>query len=272
MVSVNQVGYICALLALTAHGEPAVQGFYVDQALQVSHNPLGAQSITKLFYRLPVFEEEGVLWESTKLDVGFQNNLSPAYDLAGFFVRFEPIAVFDIALTAQFAGYYNLLGYGFLDLPSREASTDPNETYLPATRNAFGFVGSVAPTLKFAWKPFAATNTFTLTYFYADDGEGFYFERIGNVGLAKSDIELSNSAYLLAEPYPDFYVGVNDWILLVPNSGHLSHRLAGVAAYTARLSEFFSVYMGLFLGTFVSDRYHKYAFYTAAQFGISTRL
>jgi hypothetical protein len=201
-----------------------------------------------------------------------QNNLSPSYELVGLFVKFEPIAFLDIAVTAQLAGYFNLFGYGFLDLPSYALSTDPSEMPVSQSRNALGFIFSAAPTFKFAIDPVAVSNTFSLSYFYADNGKGFFFERIGNTPLAKSDIELTNSAYVLVNPFEGFYAGVNDWLLYVPGSGYLSHRLCAVGAYRANLSDNLALYGAVSLGTFLNDRYFQYAFYTGAQVGVTLKL
>jgi len=272
MVSRHKLVLLGLMVCGLAYSEPTKPGLYFDQALQASHNPLGLQSITKLYYRFPVFEPTGLLWESTKLDLGVQNNLSPSYEMVGGFVNFEPIAFFSLTGTAQFGSYYNALGYGFYELQSYNSSIDPTEMSSGQMRNAFGAILSIAPTLKAAYEIFAASNTFALTYYYADNGQGYFFERINNVPLKKSDVELTNSAYLLVNPLEGLYAGVNDWILYVPGSGYVSHRLCGVAAYARPISDSFSFYGGHFLGTFLTDRYFQSAFYTGAQLGLTLKL
>ena len=74
---------------------------------------------------------------------------------------------------------------------------------------------SAAPTLKYAWGPLVMLNAFSLTYFNVDNGSGYFFERIGNVVLAKSDIELQNQAYLMATVMPGLLAGLNDCVLYV---------------------------------------------------------
>jgi hypothetical protein len=251
--------------------QPTNPCLYYDQALQVSHNPLGLQAASKVFYRFPLFEPEGVLWETTKFDLGVQNNLSPSYEMIGAFANFEPIAFFSLAASAQIGAYYNTFGYGFYELTSYDSSIDPTEMINP-TRNAFGAILNISPTLKCAYDMFVATNTFGVTYYYADNGQGFFFERINNTPLKKSDIELTNSANLLINPIEGLYAGVNDSLLFVPGSGYVSHRLCGVVAYTLPINQGFSFYSGLFLGTFLSDRYFQYSFYTGAGLGMTLKL
>lgn len=262
---------VALLCSLPVASEPTNPGVYYDQSLQASHNPLGLQTASKVFYRFPVFAPEGMLWESTKLDLGFQNNLSPSYEMAGGFVNFEPIAFFSLAASAQIGIYYNTFGYGFYELSSYTSSVDPTEMINP-TQNAFVAILNISPTLKGAYDMFVASNTFGLTYFYAENGQGFYFERINNMPLKKSDIILTNSANLLINPIEGIYAGVNDSLLYAPGSGYLSHRLCGVLAYGLPINRGFSFYSGLFLGTFLSDQYFQYSFYTGAQLGVTLKL
>jgi len=272
MVQRYTLALIAFLCAWPVASQPTNPGVYYDQGLQASHNPLGLQTASKVFYRFPVAEPEGMLWESTKLDVGFQNNFSPSYEMAGAFAYFEPIAFFSLAGSAQIGAYYNSFGYGFYELTSYDSSVDPTEMTNAQTKNAFGAILNISPTLKGAYDMFVASNTFGLTYYYADNGQGFFFERINNTPLKKSDIELTNSAYVLVNPIEGLYAGVNDSVLYVPGSGYLSHRLCAVAAYSLPINRGFSFYSGLFLGTFLSDRYFQYAFYTGAQLGMTLKL
>jgi hypothetical protein len=272
---VKKMAVSLVLLGIVAAGISAQktrEGFFLDQSLQASYNPLGVQLVTKAYYRLPLVKADGVLWESTKIDLGVQNGLSPAYDMLGVYIDIAPIAIFDLALSAQAVGYYNGLGFGFYDLSGYSSGFDSSSLGALPSRNAMGYVLSAAPTLKFAYGPIVMANTFSLTYFYTDDGSGFFFERIANCVLAKSDVELANQAYLLATIMPGLLAGVNDTLLYVPGSGYLSHRLTALGIYSTRLSEKVSVNGVLMMGTYFADRYYQYAFYIAAQAGVSLAL
>ena len=75
---------ILALVAIAVSGvfgEKTREGTGLDQSIQASLDPLGIQLVTKVYYRLPFIQQEGMLWESTKVEVGVQNSLSPAYDM-----------------------------------------------------------------------------------------------------------------------------------------------------------------------------------------------
>src|SRR5271157_3433322 len=160
---------LAGIVISSLFADNAAGGFYFDQGFQATYDPLGAQFVSQLYYRLPLVKSEGILWESTKIDMGLINNLSPGYDLAGVFVDIAPIAFFDLALSAQFAGYFSALGFGFTDLSGYDAPFDTASIAQITQRNAAGYVLKAAPTLKFALGPFAALDVFNSTYFNADN-------------------------------------------------------------------------------------------------------
>jgi hypothetical protein len=252
--------------------DKAAAGFYADQSLQASSIPLGVQSVTRLYYRLPLSKSGGILWESTKIDMGLINQLSPAYDLAGVFVDIEPIAFFDLSLTAQFTGYFDALGFGYVNVLGFGAAFDNASLEPLSQRNASGYLLSAAPTLKAAFGRFAALNTFTITYFHAGAGSGYFFERIANCVLAENDYELANQAYALVTIVPGLFTGLSDSVLIVPGSGYLSHSMAGVCVVKSKLGEKHSFYAALMLGTYLADRYYQYSFYAGGQVGVALAL
>jgi hypothetical protein len=272
---VKKTLFVLAFLAVMVAGvgaEKTRQGTGLDQSIQASLDPLGMQLVTKVYYRLPFVQQEGMLWESTKVEVGMQNNLSPAYDMLGAYIDISPIAIFDLALSVQAIGYFNGLGFGFYGLGGYSAAFDGDALKALPSKNALGYTLSVAPTLKFALGPLVMLDTFSLTYYSVDDESGFFYERVGNCVLAKNDIELQNQAYLLATVLEGVLAGLNDTVLYVPGSGYISHRLSAMGVYTTRLNETVSLNAVLMLGTYFSDRYYQYALYVAAQAGVTLAL
>lgn len=262
------IAAIAAVAAGLLHADPAVQGLYTDQSLQASYNELGVQLVSKAYYRLPLIKRDGILWESTKIDVGIQNNLSPAYDFVGGFIDIEPIAVFDLQLIAQFAGYYSGLGYGFRTLQGYDSAFDTAAQDAIPGKDTAGYVLSAAPTLKFAIKDFAFSDTLHVNYFNVDGGTGYFYETIANCPLGKNDVELYNDAYALYSVGKGIYVGLNDSILDIPGSGYVSHSLQALGAIDKSLSGKLELYAALTAGTYLEDRYLQYAFHAGGQVGI----
>jgi hypothetical protein len=263
------VGAISVFLASTLFAESAVQGLYADQNLQASYNALGVQLGTKLYYRIPLIKEPGILWESTKIDVGIANALSPAYDLVGPFVDLEPIAVFDLELKAQFIGYYSGLGFGFRDLAGYGSAFDASGLNAVTAKNTSGYLLGAAPTLKFALGRFAFSDTLHVTYFNVDGGTGYFYETIANCSLAKSDLELYNDAYALYLVDAGSYAGLNYSVLEIPASGYRSQTLQAVGALGRPLTDRLSLYAALTAGIYLEDRYLLYAPRIAGQAGIT---
>jgi len=260
------------LAAPLVFSDRAIQGFYLDQNVGASWDPLGAQAVTQLYYRIPLSQSDNILWASTKVDFGVVNNFSPSYDLAGVFVSIQPIAVFNLVLEAQAAGYFHQLGFGFYSLSGYGAGFDNASLAQLTPMDTTGYVLSAAPTLQVAFGPVALQDTFSLTYYNADGGTGYFYERIGNVALAKSDTELLNQAYALLTVHPGLLVGLNDYYLVVPASSYVSHRLAAVAVYTSQLRQKLSLYSVVLLGTFLADRYYQYTIYVGGEVGVTVRL
>ena len=266
---------VLALLGVVVAGlsaEKAQKGFYLEQSIQASYNPLGLQFFTQAYYRFPLIDKEGILWESTKIDIGLQNNLSPAYDMLGAYIDIEPIAIFDLALTAQAIGFYDVLGFGFYSLAGYDAGfSDDSLASLPA-KNTLGYTLSATPTFKIAFGPIALADSFSLAYFSVDDASGYFLERINNCVLAKQDVELTNNAYLLATIVPGVLAGLNDFLLVVPRSGYLSHRIVAMGIYTTKFTPRLSFNAVLQVGTFLADAYYQYTLYIGGQVGISVSL
>ena len=198
------------LLGMVAAGlsaEKAEKGFFLEQSIQASYNPLGLQFLTQAYYRLPLVNREGILWESTRIDLGLQNNLSPAYDMIGAYIDIEPIAIFDLALTAQAIGFFDALGFGFYTVSGYDAGFNDASLGGLTASNTLGYTLSATPTLKVAFGPVALADSFGLTYFSVDNGSGFFYERVNNCVLAKNDYELTNSAYLLVTVVPGVLAG-----------------------------------------------------------------
>lgn len=252
--------------------QPVEPGFYLNQSLQGEINPLGAQLVSKLYYRLPLIKSKKLIWESTKIDLGIQNNLTPAYDFAGVYVDIAPIAVFDVALSAQVAGYYNALGFGFYGLSGPNASYDSSALHALQPQNTTGYVLSATPTLKAAFGPIVILDSGSINYFKVSGSLAYFYERSYDTVLANPGTELANQAYLLADIRSGILAGINDYLLYVPDTGYVSHRISGIVVYSGRVSGRVSPYGALVVGTYLADRYNVDALYLAVQAGATLHL
>jgi len=263
---------LLTLFATIAAAEPAKAGYYLDQSVAAEYNPLGLQLGTKFYYRIPLIKSSNILWESTKIDIGLQNNFTPSYDYSGVFVSIEPIAIFNLVLKAQVAGFYKGLGFGFYSLSGYNAGFDDAALASLTPGNATGYLLSASPTLKAQFGPIAVLDTGNITYYNVDGGNGYFYDRTGNVVLGKGDSELSNDAYLMYQLTPEILAGLNDYLVYVPGSGYLSHRVDVVGVYSGTFGERTAPYAALLLGTYLTDRYLVNAIYVALQVGATLHL
>src|SRR5512136_3014541 len=88
------------ILSLAAIGpakaEKTHKGIYNFNSIGASWNPLGIQVDNRLCLRFPLSARTGILWESTKLDIGIQSSWTPADEVAGVFFTVEPVAFFAL--------------------------------------------------------------------------------------------------------------------------------------------------------------------------------
>lgn len=269
---IGMVFVFSMITSLQVSAEKAKAGWYFDQSIQGSYNPLGVQLVSKFYNRIPLIDKEGVLWESTKIDIGLTNSISPAYDILGLFVDIEPIAVFDLALSAKAIGYLNAFGFGFREMTDYDAAFDDAALDAIPDENALAFAFTAAPTFKVAVGPVAVLDTFSFSFFIADDGDGYFYEVSNGCVIKKKDMLFVNEAYLLYAFDFGLMTGLTDSILYVPGSGYVSHCLQGVAVYTTDLSEALSIYGALTAGSFIEDRYYQGKLRIAGQVGITLKL
>jgi hypothetical protein len=263
---------LAAAAASAAWAAPVRKGLVFDQSLQAAWGPLGAQTVTKLFYRQPLSDKGGALWESTKIDLGIKNSLSPAYDMAGVFVDILPPAIFDLTFSAQAIGYFDALGFGFKSVSGYDAGFDDAALESVPGANAFGFMLTANPTFQIAAGPIVVMNSFSVNAFSVDDRSGYFHEAIGGCVLKKQDIQLVNDAYALFTFPFGLMLGVNDSILYVPGSGYASNCLQAIGVYSSQLSEELSFYAALTGGTFLEDRYYEGKLRISGQAGLTLNL
>jgi hypothetical protein len=237
----------------------------LSQTLGGSINPLGIDLGTQFYWKLPLSDSQDILWKSTSLKIGLQNDVTPAFERLGFFVQIEPIAIFDIKVTAAGAFYYKALSFGFLDLAGYTS-----EYYSPGAdsivqQDKLGFQLAVKPTFKFALGPVLFSNTFTLEYFNLGAG-GFFYERNYDTVLKYQDFCIANETYLLFD-LKVLLVGLAHYLMYVPGSGALSDRLSAIGIFTFTLSKNISGYVLAMAGTPFADQYNAFKLYGAVLVG-----
>ncbi len=272
----KKTGFICfALFFLSTtlfFGEKTDPGFYFYQDIAGSYNPLGLMAATKIYYRFPLIKEEGILWESTHIDAGIVNMVSPAFDALSGFITIEPIAVFNISARYGIIGIYKALGFGFNTLQSYSDNHSPSALAKLSQSDASGSWAVIEPTIQIQIGPWIAVNTFTVNYWDMNTPSYFY-EQYDDCIQKNKDFCLVNNTYVFYQFTDAFMTGLNNMFLTVPSSAQIKERLSAAGIYTAQFGKDFSGYAVLMLGTFLIDPNYQYAVpYLAVQAGLTVKL
>jgi len=262
-----------------AEAEKAQGGWTLAQSLGGAINPLAAEYAVRVFRTRPLFPgRAGRLWESARIEAGFHNALTPAYDTFSVFVLVEPAAVFDLHLSAGVRGYYDLFGFGYTPLAGFDAPFDASTRRNLDRSGEAGFRYSATPTLKGALGPllFSHSAGFVLLDMRgADTAEDHYFEPVSNAILARFGGYLSNDSLLAYDFGGGFLGGLAHSFLFVPASSYVSQKILAVCRVSLPMGErvdFSAAFLG---GVFLRDRYHSYrdgTVHLAAQGGMRVRL
>lgn len=255
-------------------------GWILTQTAGGSVNPLGIEIGTRLYYRFPIFPgRTGPLWDSARVEAGLHNSLSPAYDTLSAFLRIEPIAVFDLHLSAGVRGCYDLFGFGYTPLIGYEAPFGPGARADLDRKNGIGFRYSVTPTLKGAAGDFLfATTTGFVIYDMrgaSDGAEDYFYEPSADAVLKSTDLIVTNDTVLLYRFGDGILGGLSHYFLFVPGSEYVSERIAMIGILSRTLRRDLSGTLVVLGGTYLRDRHNSYRdrkVYAALQAGMTMKL
>jgi hypothetical protein len=234
--------------------ENSVSGIYLKQSVGGSYNPLGVLSTTHLFYRLPLIKKDGLLWEASKIDMGINNDLSPAFENPGLFIQIEPIAIFDCKFQINLVYLYKHLGFGYIALDSVSSSYAPDSIKDRPQSSNNGYWFKTSPTLKLMIKKLIFANTFSYNTIMMNKN-GYYVERLTNVLLDYKDILITNDIFTLYEFSKSFIAGVNFYSNRVQSTDAATHRLSLAAIYSFQFNPK-TVFNGVILaGTYIRHDY-----------------
>jgi hypothetical protein len=212
------------LLFFSSYAEKTEKGFFFSQSIGASYNPIGIILDSKLFFRLPLVDKSGVLWESTKTEAGVQNEWTPADNVLSLRLFVEPIAVCDIVFKAGFYGIYNEIGYGCFRFNSSDDDYCPDAQKSLVPTNSRGYWLSVAPTFKVRFGNMVALNSTTINR-VTIDGSGYFLEVRSYLLHRTVDFDVMNDSYLLLECAKALIAGVTYRFSYVAGTSSHSKRL-----------------------------------------------
>lgn len=272
--------FVLLLPAAVPAQNAAQRGWSVSQEIAALRRPLGVSVTSRLRYTLPLYRDRsGVLWDSTRVEIGLSNQLSPAFDDLAVEVMVEPVAVLDVAARAGVRYAYDGLGFGFAALPSYDADyDDPGDL---SYRSAPGWFAAVTPRLKGQVGPVIVANALSVVYFdFSGTGASHFYEQVYDIALQTRDHLLQNTTLLLydlpVQAPRVVRVGGTYLFQSVPGSGERTRRIAMVGIWEepiGRSRRRLSV--ALVLGPYLEHRTYQATpadLFVAGQVGLAGRL
>lgn len=255
--------YVCIITSLLfvsitgSFAEKAVKGLSFSQGIAACLSPSGLLFTTKFYYTVPLIQKEGILWESTKLDVGFNNEFAPAFEAPGLFIRLEPIAFFELSLSGAPMWAYKGLGFGCITMGSYSSDYTRIDSYKQHNQQSWWL--RCTPVLKMAIKKLIAVDALAIHYFRVN-GKNYYLERFNNVIIDNKDVVVNNDVYLLYEWNKAFLSGFNYTYQTVPSTDQeRSHRLSLAGMYKKKLSPKFEFNAALIAGVYLKHSFYDYS-------------
>jgi hypothetical protein len=261
------------VLALFSGGlaQSTASGLFFSQSIGWCYHPGGIGLDSRLFYRLPVARKPGVLWESSNMQAGIQNELSPADNVASARFSVEPIAFFDLVCKAGVYNLYNLFGNGCIRLGSPTDAYDPDALPNSLPDNARGYWISIAPTLKAKFWRLIVLNTTTVNWL-GINGTGYFLEWRSCLPHRTNDLDVINDAFLLAECTPWLLAGATYHYAYVAGTALRSQRLCAIAIVKPTYPALKSTYAAVSAGFYPQDPHYSHRFFVGCMVGAEFRL
>ena len=210
-----------------------------------------------LYYRYPFIEKGGKLFRSTKLDIGIQDFLTPAFNRVSAFVKIEPIAFFDLKACIGYDYIYDFLVMNSPDSDYSSETRDdiPKESLHPRS----GFLSDIIPTFKYAIGPVAMFYSFSWTY-HNYGYSGYYYDYNTFIIHKGTDSFFRHDLKIMFK-LGDFRIGPQ-WVYSQVYSSSKNYiKTALVVAYFPAWKWFNDTTKPFFAvtgGTYLKDRYKKH--------------
>jgi hypothetical protein len=263
------------VVILSIWASSAGPGFFLSQSAGFSENPLGLLIETDALCRIPLSNSKGILWKTTKIDIGLHNGWTPADDVLGVRIAIEPIAPFDVTLCAGYYGMFDALGYGYYAMQSPSSPYDDKTRKGLEPSSVNGWWSSAAPRLKLKIGHALALDCVTADYFSLQSTG--YFLEVRSYTIHKTrDLDVQNDAYALYEASGAVMAGVNYHTIWVRGTGVFSDRLSALVivrpAVRPAVKGFESPFVAVLAGLYFRDPLYRMNAYVAAQAGFELKL
>ena len=253
---------LVGVIVAPATAQRAEASWDAAYGLVVGANPTAAGATGAVKRTVPLYRDRsGVLWDSARVEFGFDVLGNPSFTDLALRLYFEPVALFDVTVVSGSRLFYNGLGFGAAPLQSY-ADTPPSVdgSNYDGRSELVSFSG-FAPRVKAAAGPLIFANTFRATWYEVSRRDIAFLEEPRTVSVtARADWVLENEAQLLYRfrevTVPFLAAGVTHRSAWVPAASAddqpASQRSAFLAAAVVKLTARLSLQAALFGGAYVN--------------------
>ena len=251
--------------------DPVVKGLYFSQRMAGCWNPPAFLLDSRLFYRVPLSEKEGGLWERTRIEAGVRNMWSPTDDLVLACLTVEPIGFFEIGFMAGGYAMFRGLGVGFFPLEGPEVAFDAETRRSIEAENRTGWWVRVEPVLKARVGPVVLVDAVQFNVFDLGGDEWFVEMRSYSIHNTR-DRDVLNNAFVFYSPVERFMTGPTYQVLYTESTGAAAHRLRWATVYKPSIAWLRESWAAVNIGICNSDEEFRGKFHIGALVGGEVQL
>jgi hypothetical protein len=247
------------------HSATVKSGWYIDSSFSLKYNYDGLALKAKIYYKFPLMKKAGMLWNSTGINIGVQEYLTPAFQRVSAYLKIMPIAFFDISSYAGYDYMFKEITGGMKEVKSPDSGYNPESLDKIDGKVKGGFRMAVIPSLKFAYHNVAAMYSFKIEYHEYNQTEYFYDYETNLIHKGK-DIGFKHDAtiaymFKLKNKADNLKIAVNFTDYRVRGTGKNNMIIMGALQYNTAgwlsLPETFETNLSIAAGSYLQDRYKK---------------
>jgi hypothetical protein len=269
LLSAFFAGIVITVSSIHAERTPE---YLLQQNLGACLNPLGMLLDSRLLFRIPLSQDTGILFKTSRFEIGIINEWSPADDRFGVCLNYEPLAVFNIWCKGGIYENYRLFGYGYRRLATKNAGYHDTIVAELPQHNRTGTVFTFAPSLKMKAGPVVFADNFTCNRIDIFNEDGYFYEIRTALPHATHDYDISNDVLLLYELNRKWLVGLNYNLLYVNKTEIRQQKMGGMVIFSTSNRKFHSIFGLITSGVYLESQLRNHTMYIAALTGFELRI
>ena len=235
-------------------------------------NPLGFLADSRVLYRVPLSQDTGILFRSTKIEAGIINEWSPADEMFGIGWNIEPLAIFNVWIKAGLYENYRLFGFGYRRLDGKNGRYHDSIVGDIPQENRAGSRITVAPSLKLKVGPVIIADNLTCNRIDLFDTEEYFYEIRTALPHYSHDFNFINDVIMLFEWSSRLRTGFNYNLVYIRGTEVRQQKLGVMVIETPSAKKLKNVFGLITAGGYLESEVRNHTFYIAALGGFEIPL